>query len=173
MDWERRHRIFWISISDGLFQGEEPYEINDAHACRKNKPTSGVVCPQMWKNGLLDEQTTLEVTFHGKDPKMKKLLTKSIIAAFAIEIIGAAVNLISYAVNGRFLLSKQLYVGEWMGWSGFGMLLNRTFPMSSQDHPVSGSTWISFDPGSLVLTLLGGFVISFIVFGIIRLASKK
>ena len=138
-----------------------------------NKPTSGVVCPQMWKNGLLDEQTTLEVTFHGKDPKMKKLLTKSIIAAFAIEIIGAAVNLISYAVNGRFLLSKQLYGGEWMGWSGFGMLLNRTYPMSSQDHPVSGSTWISFDPGSLVLTLLVGFVISFIVFGIIRLSSKK
>ena len=127
----------------------------------------------MWKNGLLDEQTTLEVTFHGKDPKMKKLLIKSTIAAFAIEIIGAAVNLISYTVNGRFLLAKQLYGGEWMGWSGFGMLLNRTFPMSSQDHPVSGSTWISFDPGSLVLTLLGGFVISFIVFGIIRLASKK
>ena len=139
----------------------------------RNKPTSGVVCPQMWKNGLLDEQTTLEVTFHGKDPKMKKLLIKSIIAAFAIEIIGAASNLISYTVNGRFLLAKQLYGGEWMGWSGFGMLLNRTFPMSSQDHPVSGSTWISFDPGSLVLTLLGGFVISFIVFGIIRLASKK
>ena len=137
------------------------------------KTTSGVVCPQMWKNGLLDEQTTLEVTFHGKDPKMKKLLIKSIIAAFAIEIIGAASNLISYTVNGRFLLAKQLYGGEWMGWSGFGMLLNRTYPMSSQDHPVSDSTWISFDPGSLVLTLLGGFVISFIVFGIIRLASKK
>lgn len=109
----------------------------------------------------------------GKDPKMKKLLIKSTIAAFAIEIIGAAANLISYTVNGRFLLAKQLYGGEWMGWSGFGMLLNRTYPMSSQDHPVSGSTWISFDPGSLVLTLLGGFVISFIVFGIIRLASKK
>ena len=109
----------------------------------------------------------------GKDPKMKKLLIKSTIAAFAIEIIGAVANLISYAVNGRFLLAKQLYGGEWMGWSGFGMLLNRTYPMSSQDHPVPGSTWISFDPGSLVMTLLGGFVISFIVFGIIRLASKK
>ena len=56
---------------------------------------------------------------------MKRLLIKSTIAAFAIEIIGAAVNLISYAVNGRFLLAKQLVGGEWMGWSGFGMLLNR------------------------------------------------
>ena len=138
-----------------------------------NKPTSGVVCPQMWKNGLLDEQTTLEVTFHGKDPKMKKLLTKSIITAFEIEIIGATVNLISYTVNGRFLLAKQLYGGEWMGWSGFGMLLNRTYSMSSQDHPVSGSTWISFDPGSLVMTLLAGFVIGFIFFGIIGLVKKK
>ena len=91
---------------------------------------------------------------------MKKLLIKSTIAAFAIEIIGAAVNLISYAVNGR-------------GWSGFGMLLNRTFPMSSQDHPVSGSTWISFDPGSLVMTLLAGYVIAFIFFGIIGLVKKK
>lgn len=104
---------------------------------------------------------------------MKKLLIKSIIAAFAIEIIGAAVNLISYAINGSFPLAKQLSGGEWMGWIGFGMLLNRTFPMSSQDHPVSGSTWISFDPGSLVMTLLGGFVISFLFFGIIRLARKK
>ena len=104
---------------------------------------------------------------------IKTLLTKSIIAAFAIEIIGAAVNLISYAINGSFLLAKQLYGGEWMGWIGFGMLLNRTFPMSSQEHPVSGSAWISFDPGSLVLTLLAGFVISFIVFGVIRLAKKN
>ena len=104
---------------------------------------------------------------------MKKLLIKSIIAAFAIEIIGAAVNLISYAINGSFPLAKQLSGGEWMGWIGFGMLLNRTFPMSSQDHPVSGSTWISFYPGSLVMTLLGGFVISFLFFGIIRLARKK
>ena len=104
---------------------------------------------------------------------MKKLLIKSTIAAFAIEIIGAAVNLISYSINGSFPLAKQLSGGEWMGWIGFGMLLNRTFPMSSQDHPVSGSTWISFDPGSLVMTLLGGFVISFLFFGIIRLARKK
>ena len=104
---------------------------------------------------------------------MKKILIKSTIAAFAIEIIGAAANLISYTVNGRFLLAKQLYGGEWMGWSGFGMLLNRTFPMSSQDHPVSGSTWISFDPGSLVMTLLAGVVISFIFFGIISWAKKK
>ena len=104
---------------------------------------------------------------------MKKLLIKSTIAAFAIEIIGAAANLISYAVNGRFLLAKQLVGGEWMGWSGFAMLLNRTFPMSSQDHSVSCSACISFDPSSLVLTLLGGFIISFIVFGIISLAKKK
>ena len=104
---------------------------------------------------------------------MKKILTKSIIAAVVIEIIGAAVNLISYRANGSFLLAKQLYGGEWMGWIGFGMLLNRTFPMSSQDQPVSGSTWISFDPGSLILTLLAGFVVSFIVFSALRLIRKN
>ncbi len=104
---------------------------------------------------------------------MKELLTKSIIAAFSIEIIGAAINLISYTVNGSFLLAKQLYGGEWMGWIGFGMLLNRTFPMTSQEHPKSGSTWISFDPRSLLLTLMASFVISFIVLGTIRLVKKQ
>ena len=104
---------------------------------------------------------------------MKKLLTKSIISAFVIEIIGAAVNLISYTVNGSFLLAKRLIGGEWMGWSGFGMLLNRTFPMSSQEHPASGSAWISFDPGSLVFTLSAGFVVSLIVFGIMHLAKRN
>lgn len=52
---------------------------------------------------------------------MEKVLIKSIIAAFVIEITGAAVNLFSYFVYGKFLLAKQLYGGEWMGWAGFAL----------------------------------------------------
>jgi large-conductance mechanosensitive channel len=60
-----------------------------------------------------------------------------------------------------------------MGWSGFGMLLNRTYPMSSPDHPVSGSTWISFHPGSLIRTLVLSFAAAFVIFLIIHLVRKK
>ena len=49
------------------------------------------------------------------EKKYGKVLIKSIIAAFVIEITGAAVNLFSYFVYGKFLLAKQLYGGEWMG----------------------------------------------------------
>ena len=56
---------------------------------------------------------------------------------------------------------------EWTGQSGFGLLLNRTYPMSTPDHPVSGSEWISFDLSSLILTLVICLILFSIVFFII------
>lgn len=104
---------------------------------------------------------------------MKKVWLGSIIAALAVEVIGAAVNLISYATTGYFLLCYEMQGGEWTGESGFGMLLNHTYPMSSMDHPVSGSNWISFDPFSLILTLAAAFIIFFIIFFIIHKIRKS
>ena len=104
---------------------------------------------------------------------MKKVFIRSMITALAVEAAGAAVNLISYSVSKEFLFAFRLYGGEWMGWSGFGMLLNKTYPMSSIDHPVSGSTWISFDPASLIATLLGSFAAAFVIFFIIRQVRKR
>ncbi|MDY6340134.1 MAG: hypothetical protein SPL61_10950 [Saccharofermentans sp.] len=98
---------------------------------------------------------------------MKKVWLGSLIAALAVEIIGAAVNLISYATTGYFLICNELQGGEWTGESGFGMLLNHTYPMSSMDHPVSGSEWISFDLSSLILTLVICLILFSIVFFII------
>ncbi|MCR5594228.1 MAG: hypothetical protein K6G12_00115 [Lachnospiraceae bacterium] len=104
---------------------------------------------------------------------MKKVFIRSIIAAVAVEITGAAINLVSYAVNGEFPLAIMILGGEWMGWRGFGLLLNHTYAMSSPDNPnAHDSTWIDFAPRSLVSTLLVSFMISFAVFFIIYLVKK-
>ena len=104
---------------------------------------------------------------------MRKVFIGSIITALAIEIAGAAANLISFYVSGEFIFAKMILGGEWMGWSGFGMLLNRTYPMSSPEHPVSGSTWISFHPASLIRTLVLSFAAAFVILLIIHLIRKK
>ena len=104
---------------------------------------------------------------------MRKVFIGSIITALAIEIAGAAANLISFYVSGEFIFAHMITGGEWMGWSGFGMLLNRTYPMSSPEHPVSGSTWISFHPGSLIRTLVLSFAAAFVILLIIHLVRKK
>ena len=104
---------------------------------------------------------------------MRKVFIGSIITALAIEIAGAAANLISFYVSGELIFAHMITGGEWMGWSGFGMLLNRTYPMSSPEHPASGSTWISFHPGSLVRTLVLSFAAAFVILLIIHLVRKK
>ena len=100
---------------------------------------------------------------------MKKVCISTLIATLAVEIVGVIVNLISYAVSGDFLLAMTIQGGEWIGQSGFGLLLNRTYPMSTPDHPVSGSEWISFDLSSLILTL----VICLILFSIVFLSADR
>ena len=98
---------------------------------------------------------------------MKKVCISTLIATLAVEITGVIVNLISYAVSGNFLLAMTIQGGEWIGQSGFGLLLNRTYPMSTPDHPVSGSEWISFDLSGLILTLVICLIIFSLVFFII------
>ena len=103
----------------------------------------------------------------GRTLMMKKVCISTLIATLAVEIVGVIVNLISYAVSGDFLLAMTIQGGEWIGQSGFGLLLNRTYPMSTPDHPVSGSEWISFDFSSLILTLVICLILFSIVFFII------
>lgn len=104
---------------------------------------------------------------------MKKVWLGSLIAAVAVEIIGAIINLISFAVTGDLLLCFELDGGEWIGYSGFGMMLNHSYPLSSPEHPVSGSVWIGFDPFSLILTLIISFVVFFIIFSIIHKIKEE
>lgn len=104
---------------------------------------------------------------------MKKVWLGSLIGALAVEITGAAANLQFYAITGDFLVYFPLQGGEWKGESGFGMLLNHTYPMSTFDHPVSGSVWIDFDPASLIFTLIFAFVHFFVIFFIIHKVKEK
>ena len=106
---------------------------------------------------------------------MKKVLIKSLIGAAALEITGAVINLICYALYGDFLLFIPLQGGEWKGSQGFGMMLNHYYPMNTPDWPGSHtqSTALEFDPFSLVLTLIVGFSIFFVIFAIRYKAEKK
>ena len=91
---------------------------------------------------------------------MKRILKKSLIVSLAVCTAGFLINLVSWLLAGRLVFYRTLSGGEWMGYEGFGLLVNRTFPMSSADHPVSGSTWLTFDPSGLIVPLLAVFVLT-------------
>lgn len=94
----------------------------------------------------------------------RKILLRSLLAALVVEITGATVNLISYAIDHSFLLAIRIDGGELVNWLGFGMMLYHTYPMWFADQPVEYSkTWIEFEPISLVLTLIVSFVVALII----------
>ena len=105
---------------------------------------------------------------------MKKVLIKSLIGTVAFEIIGVVINLICFVITGNFLLYIPRQGGEWKGCQGFGMMLNRYYPLAAPDWPGGGtmSTKLKFDLFSLVLTLVVGFSIFFLIFSI-RYKAKK
>lgn len=105
---------------------------------------------------------------------MKKNIIQSLITAVILEAIGVIINLITYHVSGEFFLAQVLYGGEWQGWRGFGMVLNKVWPMVISDaEPFKVSSWISFDFTSLYATLCLGFWLSFIVYNIMYPVRKK
>lgn len=104
---------------------------------------------------------------------MKNTLISSLLSAFIIEAIGAMTNLISYFIFGKFLFAQVLYGGECQVWRGFGIALTKIYPMKSVIEPYEIYTRISFDYASLHVTLFVGFMLSFVVFNIIKLIKKK
>lgn len=109
---------------------------------------------------------------------MEKVIIKSTaasaISAASVELIGLIINLISYRINGNFLLAQRLYGGEWQGQRGFGLLLNTVYPIVTSDNPVMQiSQRITFDANSLIKTLLCAFWIAFIVFFIVFSIARK
>ena len=105
---------------------------------------------------------------------MKKNIIRSLITAVILETIGVIINLITYHFSGEFILAQELYGGEWQGWRGFGMVLNKVWPMVISDaKPFIVSSWISFDFASLLVTLCVGFLLSFVVYNIMYPVRKK
>ena len=99
---------------------------------------------------------------------MKKIIAKSaIIAAIisaAVNLTGFLTNLFTYMNFRRMFLCRRLTGGEWMGWQGFGLQMNKTFPITTMDDPgAGGSTWLTFDPSSLIAAVVGIFLLVFIV----------
>lgn len=105
---------------------------------------------------------------------MKKIILTSAIVSIAVSLAGFLTNLYTYANFRKMYLCRQLYGGEWMGWQGFGLLMEKTFPLTTADDPAaSGSTWLSFDPVSLVVPLIVVFLTVFSVLFVIRMIRKS
>lgn len=97
----------------------------------------------------------------------KRVLKKSIIISCIISCtvsgVGFFINLISYLLFKDFPLGITQWGGDYSGKSGFGLLLNRLYPVTAMGEPVPQNTvWLSFEPGSLVISIVAVFVISLI-----------
>ena len=95
--------------------------------------------------------------------RIMKEIKKSIMISVFINFSCFLINMITYWLFGKIFLCIKLSGGEWVGYDGFGVMLNKTFPMSTSDISLSGEYWISFEPISLLATLMLFFIIPFIL----------
>ena len=69
---------------------------------------------------------------------MKKIILKSVFVSFGINIMSLIINLFTYFSVNKLFLAIRLSGGECMEYSGFGIRMNRTYPMSTTDNIVKG-----------------------------------
>ncbi len=85
----------------------------------------------------------------------KAILKTSVIVSCIVNGVGFLINLAGYFIIGNIPFGITEWGGEYSGKRGFGLLLGRLHPMSSGEWAAPKSTtWLSFDPVSLVITLL-------------------
>jgi hypothetical protein len=104
---------------------------------------------------------------------MKKVLIRSLITALVINTTGSIINLVSYFVNGKFLLSQALNGGECIQSYGFGLILTKIIPIDPVHDPDAYRTAISLHPSSFIFTIVVCFIPSFVIFSIIYLIGRK
>ena len=93
----------------------------------------------------------------------KRVLKKSIIISCTVSGVGFFINLISYLLFKDFPLGITRWGGDYSGKSGFGLLLNRVYPMTAMGEPAPKNTvWLSFEPVSLVISIVAVFAVSLI-----------
>lgn len=103
---------------------------------------------------------------------MKRSLLLAAAGSVIVNAAGFLTNLIAYHSVGRLIFYKELWGGEWVGYYGFGILMNRTFPLTVAGDPdANGHTWLSFDPKSLLLSVAAVFLIMFVVLLLIRVVK--
>lgn len=94
---------------------------------------------------------------------MKKIILKSILISLILNIVCLIVNLVTYLRFKKIFLALKFSGGEWGGTTGFGIMINKTYPMSTQDAVVTGKTWLSVDPISFLIPFVIIFVIAFVI----------
>lgn len=94
---------------------------------------------------------------------MKRITLKSVCISLGINIVCLIINLFTYFSVNRLFLAIELSGGEWRGYSGFGIMMNRTYPMSTTDKIVEGKTWLSIDPVSFLIPFILIFALTFVI----------
>ena len=93
----------------------------------------------------------------------KRVLKNSIIISCTVSGVGFFINLISYLLFKDFPLGITRWGGDYSGKNGFGLLLNRVYPMTAMGESVPQNiVWLSFEPVSLVISIVAVFVITLI-----------
>ena len=104
---------------------------------------------------------------------MKKALIRSLIAALAINTTGAIINIVSYFINGKFLLCQVLNGGECVQFCGFGLRLTKISPLKPSYNSNAYSTMISLHPRSFILTIVVCIIPAFLIFSTVYLIGRK
>lgn len=100
---------------------------------------------------------------------MKKNLRLTLIISIIINTILSLINLVGAHFLENLPLSISMSGGEWTGQFGFGIILEKLYPMSLSEE-AGTKTIISFDFISFVIS----FIIIFIIVNIvINLIKKK
>lgn len=102
---------------------------------------------------------------------MAKILLKSALISLGINVLGLIINLVSFFIFGVVPLAIPFSGGEWSGYAGFGIMMNRTYPMSTPDNIIKSRDWISIAPVSFIIPFVIIFVITLVIL-IIKQKSK-
>ena len=99
---------------------------------------------------------------------MKKNVIISSVITIVINAICFITNLICANVYGSIPLGIKISGGEMTRYSGFGVYLEKIYPLTTVESGEKVSTTIGFSLFSLLLTLVLVFVVALIIVSIIR-----
>ena len=115
----------------------------------------------------------LTVAFYNVTDR-KRVLKKSLIVSCIVSGAGFFINLISYLLFKDFPLGIKQGGGEYIGKSGFGLLLNKVYPMTAMGETApKNKVWLSFEPVSLVISTVAVFVVSLICISIMDVLKNR
>ncbi len=103
---------------------------------------------------------------------MKKSIIKSGIIALGITTVMAIVNYI-LGICFNTIIGIKFWGGEYSCTYGFGILLERFYPLTTADDPVKSYTSVGFAPLNFLLTVVALFIICFIICFIIDKCKKR